>query len=140
MTHNIQIQVADLGKSVGTLGWLNERLATAKIEIKPSTKGILCAYLTYTQPTTKKTITHAIAECPSSEKQRLEAEEFKGYGYQRYDGTVAYAFASDGEWAQPGESRWSAFKGVRLNNAAKKIVEELIQKAVEQLKNAFNEN
>lgn len=136
---DIKVEVRNLGKAAGTLGWVKQRIETAKVVIEPENDGILAGFIVYSHPESKKEIKRKVAKMILTENARSQAEEFKGYGYQRFDGECEYAFASDAEWAQFGEKRWSVF-GVRLTDAATKIVSAFIAEVVAALKAAQEEN
>lgn len=138
MKTNINITISNLGKAVGTLGWVSECLKTVSVKICPSKKGNLCAFLHYTDPRTNKEITNAIAKVCKDEEERANSEQNSGYGYSRYKGGVEYAFASDGE-CYFSESRWSVFNAI-LTEAANAKVEELVSEIVAKLRAAWEKN
>ena len=138
MKTNITISISNLGKAVGTLGWVSECLKSATVKICPSKKGNLCAFLHYTDPRTNKETTNAIARICNSEKECLDSEQNSGFGYSRYKDGIEYAFASDGE-TYSGDGRWSVFDAI-LTEAACTKVNEFISDIVEKLKTVYEEN
>lgn len=138
METNITISISNLGKAVGTLGWVSEALKNASVKICPSKKGRLCAFLHYTDPRTSKEEVQSIAMVCNSVEDCNKSELNSGYGYSRYKNGIEYAYASDGE-CYFSEGRWCVFNAI-LTDAATTKVEELVSDVVAKLRAAWEGN
>ena len=136
MEHSIKIEVADLGKAAGSLGWLNARLATAKVKIGANKKGALSAWLKYTNPDTGEEQSAWVA---SVIQDPINVEQQEECGFVKTKNNIQYAYCGRGR-AYDGYEYRNAIFDVYLTDAATSKVSEIREKILAQLDDCWENN